>query len=755
MDGASPLADALDATVERGSLLEGFRERPTPLFFAGLDDREATVRALRLLAPDAEERVIARARDSAAGRFSFLGQRNLSFGDPIDWWLDPTSGRRAPVRHWSRIPYLDPTVVGDHKIVWELNRHQHFVTLGQAYWYTGDESFARAFVNQLTSWLDANPAKLGINWASSLEVALRSISWLWALHFFRASPSLTPALFDRAVASLQVHGDHVETFLSTYFSPNTHLTGEALGLYYLGVTLPEMRAAERWKATGARILAEQMTRQVRGDGVYFEQATCYQRYTTEFYLHLLLLAERNDDDRAHMRGALAGTLTSLLDCAMMLQRPDRSLPLLGDDDGGQLVLLDDRGVCDVRAALGLGASLFDRADYRHAAGDPGPAAVWLLGPAAAHQLFAAPARAPRARSHALRDGGWFVMRDGWREDSSYLVIDCGRHGADGCGHAHADALSFEVVSHGQPIIVDPGTFTYTADPGARDEFRRTAAHNALTLDGLSSSEPAEAFRWARVTDAQLDAWVSCERLDFFAGHHDGFAHLPGRPRVRRSILGVRGNYWVVRDQVESSDAHWIRLGYQCAATARVAHCDERHVELRAENGAGLVLTVAGGAGRFSVVPGAVSPSYGARLAAPRVEFTLQAQRGAEITMVMIPLSVSASIPRVDECPGDARHVGFTICGDSYNDALLIRGEDTSDEGVECGTEWTWVRHEPLDRGRREIVTIRGAHVTIDHVDVTGIDGDATEAGRGMPADTGSALRRMRGTAPAVAGSGGR
>ena len=33
---------------------------------------------------------------------------------------------------------------GDVKHVWELNRHQHFVTLGQAYWYTGDEAFARA-----------------------------------------------------------------------------------------------------------------------------------------------------------------------------------------------------------------------------------------------------------------------------------------------------------------------------------------------------------------------------------------------------------------------------------------------------------------------------------------------------------------------------------------------------------------------------------------------------------------------------------
>ena len=31
-----------------------------------------------------------------------------------------------------------------------------------------------------------------------------------------------------------------------------------------------------------------------------------------------------------------------------------------------------------------------------------------------------------------------------------------------CGHAHADALAFELAIDGQAVFVDPGTFTYTA-----------------------------------------------------------------------------------------------------------------------------------------------------------------------------------------------------------------------------------------------------------------------------------------------------
>ena len=87
--------------------------------------------------------------------------------------------------HWSQIDFLDARVSGDKKITWELNRHQFFQQLGRAYWRTGDESYAESYVAYVTSWMDANPPKLGINWASSLEVSFRVISWLWALYFFK------------------------------------------------------------------------------------------------------------------------------------------------------------------------------------------------------------------------------------------------------------------------------------------------------------------------------------------------------------------------------------------------------------------------------------------------------------------------------------------------------------------------------------------------------------------------------------------
>ncbi|HSE98484.1 MAG TPA: heparinase II/III family protein, partial [Blastocatellia bacterium] len=250
-----------------------------PAFFPSLSHRKEAVAMIEHRFPSEREAVIDRAERAIRGEFDLLGLKRLSFGDPIDWRLEPTTGKRTPLDHWSRIDYLDPEVAGDKKVTWELNRHRHFVTFGQAYWLTGDERYADAFVSQATSWMDSNPPNRGINWASSLEVALRSIAWLWTWHLLAGSERLNGRFVTRMLKHLVAHGRHIEIYLSHYFSPNTHLTGEALGLFYLGTCLPELAGARRWRETGLRILLEQLPLHVRADGVYFEQASYYHRYT--------------------------------------------------------------------------------------------------------------------------------------------------------------------------------------------------------------------------------------------------------------------------------------------------------------------------------------------------------------------------------------------------------------------------------------------------------------------------------------------
>src|SRR2546426_8910634 len=245
---ASPPEDA-------ATLLEQFRCAGPARFFDGATHVE-TPRLITQNVPAYRDETVAVADAVYQRHFDLLGHRGLTFGDPVDWHLDPIAGRRAPRVHWSRLNPLDPAAVGDSKVVWELNRHQWLLVLGQAYRLTGDERYAKAFTRYVEEWLQANPTGLGINWASSLEVAFRLISWCWALFLFRQSTVLSPKLFVEMLDGIQAHASHVEKYLSYYFAPNTHLTGEALGLFYAGVVFPQLRSAGRWRELGMRILAD-------------------------------------------------------------------------------------------------------------------------------------------------------------------------------------------------------------------------------------------------------------------------------------------------------------------------------------------------------------------------------------------------------------------------------------------------------------------------------------------------------------------
>ena len=128
-------------------------------------------------------------------------------------------------------------------VIWELNRHQHLILLGraykltgeahQAYKLTGEAHYASEISRQLESWMEANPFQEGINWTSALEVSIRALSWIWVLHL--AGDELGDALRTRVGTELYRHGLYIANNLSYYFSPNTHLLGEAVALHALGL----------------------------------------------------------------------------------------------------------------------------------------------------------------------------------------------------------------------------------------------------------------------------------------------------------------------------------------------------------------------------------------------------------------------------------------------------------------------------------------------------------------------------------------
>ena len=488
----------------------------------------------------------ARAERIANGHYDLLGYQNLSFrnGQIVDWHLDPVHARRPPAAFWTRVPYLDPRV-GDHKIIWEINRHQHWLALGRAAWLTGNTRYAAALRTEFETWLAANPPLTGINWSSMLEVGFRSLSWIWTLHFFApfGEDDDQVWLLDLLVA-LDRQLDHIARHLSRFFSPNTHLLGEGLALYVAGRVLPELSSATRWEQIGREILARESRAQIHPDGGHAELSMHYHRYALDFYLLALVIARRTNDGIA---SHFAETVSRLANFCRAMADGNGWLPTIGDDDGGLLFPICGRAPADVRDSLALAAVLLDRPEL--SVGEAPEEVFWMLGEEPP-PLRARPA--PRG-VQAFPHTGYVAIRS----DDGHMILDAGHHGFMNGGHAHADALSLVLSVRGRPLLIDPGTATYTVDQRLRDWFRSTAMHNTIVVNRTMQAVPAGPFHWQSAPCAHADLKGSGPGFDYVEAQHDGYQPL----EHRRGVLRLRNGLWLVVDHLIGTgphrvDAYW-------------------------------------------------------------------------------------------------------------------------------------------------------------------------------------------------------
>ena len=462
------------------------------------------------------------ARDILAHRFPLLGLE-IETGPDIRWRKDYVSGRETGLSYFRMVPYLDSRRAGDHKIIWELNRHQHLVVLAQLYQFDPDAALLAEIWRELTGWLDANPFQRGINWASALEVAFRASSWIWIYHL--VGDKMPSPLRRRFLESLMRHGRHIEVNLSFYFSPNTHLLGEAVVLHALGALFPQAPRAQLWRDVGSRVVNEQLNRQVRDDGVHFEQSTYYHVYATDMFVFHGILAGAGEAYRAR--------IALMAEYLAAVQGPSRVLPFIGDDDGGRFFYPFGARNLFGRATLATCAVWLNRPGWPYEREDLFAQAAWWL-------CRAEGCAAGASSSHLFPDAGVAVMSAAGR----HIVIDAGPFGPWGSGHSHSDSLSIVARSGGREILIDPGTYTYVGDEAERNWFRGSAAHNTIRIDGLDQATPVNPFRWADQPSVTVRTWMSSDQEDFLDAQcvARGVAH-------RRQVRFVKPDRLLIVDEV--------------------------------------------------------------------------------------------------------------------------------------------------------------------------------------------------------------
>ena len=524
---------ALSCKGNRENFAEHIKREEKPAFFFNSKDKERIVELIRKEYRNSTEAAIEDADEICNHIFDLLGSGKVNLGKKIDWHRDFKSSHR-----WNPRTYCEEIKYGykpgvDVKVPWELSRFQHLTTLGEAYWLTKKEKYAYEFVDQITDWIEHNPPKFGVNWACTMDVAIRVCNWLLVWEFFKNSPLISDEFIIKFFKSLLQHGRHIKSNLEwSETLTSNHYLSDIVGLVYLGVLIPEFKESKNWKNFAIEELKKEMKKQVYPDGVDFEASTCYHRLVLELFFYATFLVIINDknfkeDNFMEVGNEIFGEkylqrLYKMFEFVLYALKPNGRMPQIGDNDGGRLHVFTKREILDLRYLLTLGAIFFKEPKFKINEFGFCEEALWVFGEKGYKIWQDLEENCPaNTDSRAFPDAGWYIMRN----DRDYMIISCGPNGQNGNGgHCHNDKLSFELCIDGEDIIVDPGTYVYTPEPEWRNKFRSTTYHNTVVVDKKEQNEFNRKSLFEVKNDAEVKClkWETGNEIDIFVGEHYGY-----------------------------------------------------------------------------------------------------------------------------------------------------------------------------------------------------------------------------------------
>lgn len=594
-------------------LLEHFRERSAPVFLQGFSAAlDETADCQRAMFSEETESLINDARRIAQKHcWPLLGFGEKCFGEKINWRRDPLSGYEWPLDFHADITF-QRNDGSDVRVLWELNRFNHFLALARAYALTKDETLSREFFLELEEWRLQNPVGLGANWSCAMEVALRAMNLLAAFEIFRRSEELTEERLVALLAILDQHGAHIRRNLEfSYIATSNHYLSDVVGLLWLGVMLPELEASRAWRRFGIGQLLREMDNQVLDDGADFESSTGYHRLVLELFLYSFILCRQNNIE---IEERYWSKLRQMFEYACVVLRPDGRAPLIGDTDSGRVLPVRNREASDHAYLLALGATLFNEPRFKSAGRKMPEELLWILGRDGVRAFESLPEAQEAEGSRAFPDAGTYIQRD----RDLYLLFNASGVGARGRGsHGHNDALSLEVSACGVSFIIDPGTYVYTANLKERNIFRSTRYHSTVEVDGAEQNTTDERTPFVLGDEAHpsLLVWETTREHDLVAAEHTGYKRLREPVTCRRSVrFDKRGRFWLVEDKLEGAGEHDVRFRFHLAGGLAVQARDEIVEAADETSGARLFIAPLSSGMRPELERVFMSRDYGSKLA---------------------------------------------------------------------------------------------------------------------------------------------
>lgn len=389
----------------------------------------------------------------------------------LDWQKDFSSGFTWSSRKFSKnIKYGQLDGV-DVKYPWEFGRLQFLPWLAIANHYSGEMKYIQKADNILIDFIASNPPYFGVQWMTTMDVAIRAVNICLYLVLRRDFTHESNELEKIVINNLLQHLDFINRNLewSGGMRANHYFAG-ICGLLIITSFLGINKHTAKIFLFSLDQLANEIMYQFNEDGSNFEASLPYHFFVSDMLFTALdSIRSLTDKDLACVLKKLPKynkfkirnsilfdheiekRISAIIDFNYNVPTISGKIPAIGDDDSGFFIRIIPPFV---QEKLNLTKRLDYNFNYHY----------------------------PQSRREMLKfpNFGLYIIN----KPLYSFYFRCGSLGQNGKGgHAHNDQLSFYLYVKDSDVIVDPGSFNYTAYPEYRNKFRSTEYHNVLQING--------------------------------------------------------------------------------------------------------------------------------------------------------------------------------------------------------------------------------------------------------------------------------
>lgn len=353
----------------------------------------------------------------------------------------------------------------DKSALWNFNLHyfEYLFPLIKRWKETGEKRYLDKTVEMIEGWIEHNPIGTDPAWAS-YPTAIRIVAWI--SYYGYVEDELGSVFREKFIKSLHQQYTylvgHLEKDLlgNHYFEDLKSLI--IASLFFKDITVLD-KALINFKA--------ECKEQILSDGMHFELSPMYHKIIFEGIVRVAIAlkgAGRRDRE-------IEFYIQPMLDVAYSFEKDIDRVPLF--NDGGNNV---------AKSNYALQSTVQQYFDIK-----------------------------PHYKKK-MDDSGFYIFEKEIKGKKWKMIVDAGQPGPKYIpGHAHCDAMSYELFCNGKPVVVNCGTYAYQCRE--RDFFRSTSAHNTVMVKNVEQSQFWGVFRLAKRSKTKVlyvtDDSITMEMLD--------------------------------------------------------------------------------------------------------------------------------------------------------------------------------------------------------------------------------------------------